>query len=234
MKELSYDEYHSYFFSTDAYISVRPYFGEVVSIALADDFDLKYFEKGRWWYSEWNNHCRKVINLFAAKGTMYPIVWGYNYDFIPRLNNQDKFVYHRTEKSFATDIEDTFYSHVHYDPNTMSRMETLQIRAKYCLPSDTNNLEIAREYVYDVVKRNIPFMKEWFSRVQTIEDVVEELDRQIAQSIAFEHRYSLYTKAFLLAKLHRMDEAIETMQLRYGGKTPEKVLKKLYQVNEME
>lgn len=234
MKELSYDEYHSYFFATDAYTSVRPYFGEVVSRALADDFDLKYYEKERYWYSEWDNHCRKVIYIFATKGTLYPIKWGYNYDFIPQLNNQDKFVYHRTEKAFWADISDFFYNHVHYDPDTMSRMETLQIRTKYCLPNDTNNIEIAREYVYDVVKRNIPFMKEWFSRVQTIENVIDELDRQIARPSALGHRNSLYTKAFLLAKLHRMDEAIETMQLRYDGKTPEKVLKKLYQVNEME
>lgn len=225
---LSQDEYNKIFMSADADFIIK-YFDDAVSKALSDTFLLKKSEKGHWWYGDWENHCRMVITLFAAKGTHYYINWGYNFDFIPHLNRQGKFIWSRTEKSFAEHISDNFFSHIQYDSKTMLETETLHILDQYTLPIYANNLNAALDYIDVVVKRNIPFMLEWFSRVQTTDDVIAELDRQLGKYNDYRDYSRYWTKAFLLARQKRLEEAVETLENYYVNRTIEqKVLDKLH------
>lgn len=59
---------------------------------------------------------------------------GYNYDFIPILNKQDKFIYHRTEKAVDLDVKDFYIKHINYEPDNLTHMESFHIRRKYELP----------------------------------------------------------------------------------------------------
>lgn len=237
MNEYTRKEYVKYFSDGETFF-ITKYFGEAVSKALSGTFDMKYCEKGRWWYSDWENHQRMVITLYALKGTKYLIIWGYNYDFIPQLTNQDKIIWHRTEKSFHLDIADAFYNHVTFpgDPQTMGYNEFLNAKYdfhnQYEIPAWTNNLEFALQYIDMLVRRNIPFMLDWFDRVKTIEDAIAELNRQIAVPSSYGHFNEYYTKAFLLARLNHMDEAIEAMEKRYAvGYINPKILEKLNQTS---
>lgn len=241
MKVLSKAEYKKYFyyFYDEERFYITKYFKDTVSKVLKENFDLKYYDKGRWWYSDWNCHKRMVITLFASKGITYPMIWGYNYDFIPRLNNQNKFIWHRTQKSFHLDIEDAYYNYVPVIPKRKRTEEHFfnpeqNAKYQYELPIWTNDLEFALKYIEDVVKRNIPFMLDWYQRVQTIEDVIGELDKQIAISSQYGHWNEYYTKAFLLAKIKCMDEALETMGQIYRNEIPPKIMEKLYQTSQLE
>lgn len=109
----------------------------------------------------------------------------------------------------------------------MSGNERVYTCFKYTLPEYANRLDIALEYLDAVVKKNIPFMLEWFGRVRTTDDVIAELDRQLGTNDYRDyHRY--WTKAFLLAYEKRLDEAVKTMQVNYSNRAIEqKVLDKL-------
>lgn len=239
MKVLSKDEYKKYFYYEELFY-ITKYFGDVVSKALKGNFDLKYCDKGRWWYSGWNNHKRMVITLFPSKGITYPIIWGYNYDFIPQLNNQNKLIWHRTEKAFHLDIEDAYYNYVSVPPNIKQTEEDFlnpeqNCKYQYELPMWTNNLEFALKYIDDVVKRNIPFMIDWYQRVQTIEDVIGELYKQIAMPSQYGHWNEYYTKAFLLAKIKCIDEALDIMgQIYHPNEIPSKIIEKLYKTSQLD
>lgn len=133
-----------------------------------------------------------VITLLAVKGITYPILWGYNYDFIPKLNNKQKLVWHRTEKSFHMDIKDSYYSYVSFPQKAEQAKEDYLNPERdyryYELSMWTSNIEFALRYIDDVVKKNIPFMIDWYQCVQTIEDVSDELDKQVAMPSPYNHR----------------------------------------------
>lgn len=227
--ELTQEQYDQIFSGIESEY-ITKYIDDIVSEALSGVFDLKKCPKGRYWYGEWVNHRRMVVNVYSSKGVLYPLRWGYNYDYIPWLNNQDKFVYRRTEKSVGCDVDDSFYEYVHYDSKNMSNIETMHIREKYCLPIYAKDIELAKKYMGTIVKRNIPFMLDWYERTKTDEAVLAELDEKIAfySHAPYITRNYYWTKAFILAHYNKLDQAIEAMEKYYDGYTiPEKVLDKL-------
>lgn len=220
-------------------IYLHKYFEEVVGKALEGEFDFKYFDRGRWWYSEWEGHQRKVMTVHPWYG-LYEIRWGYNYDFIPSWNQQETFNWHRTEKAFCLHVKDSWRGHVEDQTKSISgwgKNDILYMNPRRCpmyryeLPANTTNLNFALEFMEDVVKKNIPFMKEWFGRVKALEDALPELDRQIETEGKNSTWYwdAYYVKAFLYAKMQEMDAAIAMMQKRFPyGEIPRKVMDKLY------
>ncbi|MDE7288445.1 MAG: hypothetical protein K2N71_02935, partial [Oscillospiraceae bacterium] len=183
-----------------------------------------------------------VFGLCAAKGYLYTIVWGYNYDFIPTRKNGGKFIYHRTEKAVAVHISDSFYFHVDYDSDKMSHNETLAIREKYCLSSynfeymNITDVASVYEYVQEITRRNIPFMLEFFDRIRTVDDAVAEMDRQLENPIFFKDNLH-YKKAFLLAYRQEMDKAVNSLKKIYENGIPENItarLEKAYEAGRSE
>ena len=197
------------------------YFNVGVTNVLSEYFDVKCCDKGHDWFTPWEGHCRKAFNLFAEKGASYPILWGYNFDFIPTRQNSGKYIYHRTEKAVALHFKDAFDYHTDYDPDKLTLHEAYAFKKQYTLSSyifgymNINNVAAAYKYIEEITRRNIPFMLDFFERVKTIDDVIEELDRQIERK---EELFSLglyYEKAFLLAYQKRMDEAIASLKMIY-------------------
>ena len=65
--------------------------------------------------------------------------------------------------------------------------------------------------------------------------MIGELDKQIAMPSPYGHWNECYTKAFLLAKIRKMDEALDTMyQLYYPNEIPSKIMGKLYKTSQLE
>jgi len=106
---LTKDEYSSLFCTGD-FIKSECYI-DYITERLAEEFCLKYNEKKKCWYSEWNNNQRFVVELKSTKGINKILRWGYNYDYIPTLNNQNKLVWHRTDNSIKIHVEDGYYYH---------------------------------------------------------------------------------------------------------------------------
>lgn len=214
------------------------YFNVGVTNVLSEYFDVKCCDKGHYWFTPWEGHCRKAFNLFAPKGYLYPILWGYNFDFIPTWQNSGKFIYHRTEKAVTLHVEDSFYYHIDYDPEKLTLNESHAIRKQYSLSSyifgymNINDVAAAYKYIEEITRRNIPFMLDFFERVKTIDDVIEELDRQIERKEELFYLGLYYKKAFLLAYQKRMDEAIASLKMRYEN-IPEDLMARLEKVYAM-
>ena len=237
---VSYEEYSKKIMFCDAKYdeSLVKYFDDITEEVLSEYFAVKKCPKKHIWYGDWENHRRIAVQLY--KFYSYEIRWGYNYDFIPRSNNkQDKFVYHRTDKSVKLDVMDLYFNHIDYDADNLTHLESFNIRRKYELPvyGSSQEQDFAKKYIRDCIRTNIPFMQDFFDRYKSDRDVLSFLEHTIQNGNYFERYNYIWTKAFLYAKFHEMDKAIETM-CRYYEKAekeiPQQVIQKLKNVNNMD
>ncbi|MCM1160918.1 MAG: hypothetical protein NC412_06815 [Roseburia sp.] len=215
------------------------YYDDITEEILTKYFMVKKCPGKHIWYGEWENHRRIVIKLYCFYS--YEVIFGYNYDFIPILNKQDKFIYHRTEKAVDLDVKDFYINHINYEPDNLTHMESFHIRRKYELPvfGCRQELDFAKKYIGDCVRTNIPFMQDFFEKYKTDWDVIAFLDYIIQNGSHFESYRYIWTKAFLYARLQEMEKAMETMDFYYkayykGREIPEKVIQKLKDVYEMD
>ena len=216
--------------------SLVKYYDDIAGGVLMEHFELKKCPNKHIWYGEWINHRRIVIELHMFYS--YEVRFGYNYDFIPILNRQKKFVYHRTDKSVALDVMDLYLNHISYRPDNMTHLESFNVRRKYELPQfcGVQELDFAKRYIEDVITTNITFMKEFYEKYKTDEEILAFLDHTIQKGNMFQKYRYIWTKAFLYAKLQDIDKAIMTMRDYYdhmNGETPEIVIEKLKTVKEM-
>ncbi|MCH5349791.1 MAG: hypothetical protein J1E40_10750 [Oscillospiraceae bacterium] len=215
------------------------YFNVGVTNVLSEYFDVKCCDKGHDWFTPWEGHCRKAFHLFAQKGNIYPILWGYNFDFIPSRQSNGKLIYHRTEKAVTIHFGDqSFLHYTDYYYEKFPLEEHAEIRKKYILYayfSEYDNMNItdvasAYKYIEGVTRNNIPFMLDFFERTKTIDDIISEMDKRIAAG----DRHYYYDKAFLLAYQKRMDEAIASFKMIYDDDIPEDLMARLEKVYAME
>ncbi|MCM1524970.1 MAG: hypothetical protein NC120_10985 [Ruminococcus sp.] len=211
--ELTNEEWWKYF-SEGIIFSALPFMIEAVGKMASELYDMKYCDKGRWWYGEWEGDRRKIITVDCPKGIMRNICWGWNYNYIPHPTGKGTFKYARTEKAFSLDAVDSYMKHTEYPDlyydNDNRYMERIILSRKYALPSWTNNAEIARDHMETVCRRNIPFIKEYFERTKTDCGVIEDIDRfSYAYSDPFHYLLwgQNYAKAFILAKNGGIEEA---------------------------
>lgn len=232
-ENISEEEYNKrIFLPKGTVVSLVKYYDEIVEKILKEYFELKKCPNKHIWYGEWENHRRIVIQLYQFYS--HEIRFGYNYDFIPRLTNQNKFVYHRTDKSVDLDVMDLYLNHISYDCEKLNEMETLNIRRNYTLPEfgTIEELDFAKTYIENVVRNNIEFVKCFYKNISTDEDIINFLTHTIEKGNRFEKYWYIWTKAFLYAKLQDMDKAIITMG-EYYENIPENVIQKLEAVKKM-
>lgn len=232
-EDVSYEEFlKRILFCGEESDSLVKYYDDITSSVLAEHFDLKKCPNKHIWFGEWENHRRMVVKLHYFYN--HEVRFGYNYDFIPILNNQEKFVYHRTEKSVDLDVMDLYFNHIRYEEGEMTHRESHNIRRKYDLPEfyGIRDLAFAKDYIRKVIETNIPFMKDFYERYQTEEKIIDFLEHVIQNGNIFEKYNYIWTKAFLYAKLKDMDKAMKTMEEYYsalynGKDIPQKVVEKL-------
>ncbi|MBQ3514739.1 MAG: hypothetical protein IJA32_13265 [Lachnospiraceae bacterium] len=216
--------------------SLIPYYDDIAEAVLTEHFDVVKCPNKHIWHGEWNNHRRMVIKLHMFYS--YEIRFGYNYDFIPILNRKNKFVYHRTEKSVDLDVMDVYFNHISYIPDNMTNLESFNVRRKYQLPTNAGvqELDFAKQYIENVIRTNITFMKEFYENYESDEDMIHFLEHTIQKGNIFQKYRYIWTKAFLYAKLQDMDKAMLTMGEYYqhgNQEIPGMVIEKLNAVKEM-
>ena len=160
-KDVSKDVFNRIFYysANGTPISLVSYYDDIVEKILKENFELKKCTNKHIWYGEWENNRRMVIKLHYFYS--HEIRFGYNYDYIPRLTNQDKFVYHRTERSVDLDVMDYYINHISYNPDNLTEIESAEIRRHYYLQQYgyLEELDSAKEYIENVVRNNIFFYK---------------------------------------------------------------------------
>ncbi|MBP0956714.1 MAG: hypothetical protein J5997_05025 [Oscillospiraceae bacterium] len=231
-----------------------PNLDSIICDVLKEKYDVKSYEKGHYWFTPWENHRRMVFNLYPLKGSSYPIYWGYNFDFIPwekcflginpkPWNESGKLVYHRTEKSINIDFRGDIFSFIEYNfsnPSLHSSEEHKAFRNKYFVQAYGSDSLEDIEKIKNVVRRNIPFIIDWFDRIKTIDDIIVELSKDI---IDCENKrcfpFSAYwVRGFLKAKVHDIEGALSDIAYVYNKfnpptEIPEKVIKNIYEIDKL-
>ncbi len=238
----------------DEELRLVPNLDGIICDVLREDFDVKCCEKGHYWFTNWEDHCRKVIHLYPLKSPSYPLYWGYNYDFIPwencflgvnykPRNVTGKLVYHRTEKSVMIDFTGYPFPYMGYNfwsPSLHTPQEHLAFRDKYFVDVYGNDSPENIEKIKAVVRRNIPFMLDWFERTKTLDDIIAALTEDIIES---ENEYcfpyaSYWVRGFLKARQHDIEGALSDMAYVYKrfdppAEIPEKIIKKIYIIDKL-
>ncbi len=235
---LTKEEYISYFCDTDAYIK-REYYERYITRRLAEEFDMKYIEKRKRWCTEWKNNRRFVVELEGCGTAFHSFLrWGFNYDFIPDINNAKKLVWHRTDNSVKIQVDDSWHRHVEHtkDKEWGFTEEELHNPEKcmffrFEIPNYTSDIEFALKYIYGVVEQNILFMKSWLDGQKTIDDAIQLLIKRIGEDPVWVVRYEQHVLAFLYAKNQNLETAMSTMMKRYdGNEIPRVIVKNLTQL----
>lgn len=238
----------------DTELKLIPDLDNIICDVLKEEFDVKTYEKGHYWFSAWDNHCRKVIKIYPLKGTLYPLYWGYNFDFIPwercflgvnpkPWNETGKLVYHRTEKAVNIDFTGYPFPYIGYDfdnPSAQSYEEHYAFRNMYFVSVYGNDSPKNIELIKTVVRRNMPFMLDWFDRIKTPEDIIGELTKDINES-ENDHCFpysSYWVRGFLKARCHDVKGALSDIAYVYKrfdtpAEIPEKVIKALYKIDKL-
>lgn len=234
----------------------------IICDVLNEKFEVKCRDTGHIWFGPWEDgpwegHCRKVFELYALKSSLYPMYWGYNFDFIPQDScfsgygrpdprRAGKLVYHRTDKSAKIDSGGSVFPYIGYDfynPSKYSFDEHKAFRTKYFVPTCgyENDMQENIEKIKAAVRHNIPFMLDWFDKMKTIDDIIDRCTKSITEAetkdgIPFG---SYWERGFLYAKQHNIDAALSDISRVYEKmftpsiEIPERVRKKLYEVSEM-
>ncbi len=232
---LSEKEYKSKFLvHAEEYVK-REYYSDYITQRLAEEFGMSYNEKTKRWCSGWNNHQRFVLELYYPKGTHVILQWGYNYDFIPDINNKDKLVWHRTESSVKIHLTDAWYNHIDYTGDKewgFSEREFYNPQKcptfRYEIPIYTSDMDFALKYIKTVIEKNILFMKEWLDRVKTIDDAIEVLNQRVLGDDIFHIPRMHYVSSFLYAKNRNILDAMSALKQYYGEREiPQIIIDKL-------
>lgn len=231
-----------------------PNLDSIICDVLREEYDVKSSEKGHYWFTPWEDHCRKVFNLYPLKSSLYPIYWGYNFDFIPWEKSflgisptpwkaSGKLVYHRTEKSLFIDFEGDIFPYIGYNffnPSLHTPEEHMSFRNKYFVKAYGSGSLEDIEKIKAAVRRNIPFMIDWFDRMKTIEDIIAKLSKVIidCEGTPGFPFYTYWVRGFLKAKVHDIDGALSDIACVYKNfdpptELPEKIIKKIYEIDKL-
>lgn len=213
-------EYCEYFPSDGAY-STKEYIDQIFSPKIAHEFHMQYVGNYKW-CGVWENGTRPILQLFLLRGDCAIFEWGYHYHFLPILKN-GKLTYQRTDKSAQTqlrDLPDPFIDIKDWHPFS------IPMHAKY------EDKLIGR--LEEVWNKTFPFIKDWYAKTATIEDMIREADRQLRYQKYYSYFFpsQQYIKAFLLAATGQATEATATLTASdiYGEadeKNRQKLMEKL-------
>ena len=154
------------------------------------------------WFSDFNEDGIKfVVEYNVLKGFGGSFSFGICYDFIPTISSQNKFIYHKTDKS--TKI--IYYKRLEgwqksYENNSRINPDRIS----------TVNEEKFRKSLKNVIENNMPKLKKWFEENKTIEQNITSLLVEIKnptyeigrRTISFE-----YILGFINAKNNDFDSA---------------------------
>lgn len=187
----------------------------VLSSEITQLFEIAGYDGKYTWYGAWNNDMRPVITIFLLKGNCGILEWGWNFNFLPE-EHSGKLQYFRTDKNPKPQLR-TF-------PARFAEMKEWHQYSLPCNSSDKNKLI---KVINKVWKKTVPEIKAWYQRVNTYEKMIEELDRQVECGKYYEILLpeQQYIKAFLLSKLGRKEEAIETIKESYFWEKADNLLR---------
>lgn len=234
---LSQEEYIKFFLNGEKHIKTE-YYNDYLSQRLSDEFGMKYNEKQKCWYSNWNNNQRLVVELHSPKGNHKIIRWGYNFSFIPDINRQKKLIWYRTDSSIKIHIDDAWYNHIEYNRDQESGYSSREFYNpeqcpgfQYEIPEYTSDIDYALEYIKSVIDKNIPLMRMWVEKVKTVDDAIEVMNQRVLGNDILHIPRMHYIRAFLYAKNKNILDSMSALKQYYEEREiPQIIIDKLNQI----
>lgn len=138
------------------------------------------------WVEEGDREVRRIVKIIHLKGMRAVLGWGLSLGFLPVLQGS-RLRYHRTPPSACLDVfeEPSDYRASFSSPTNFDSMNCLSVSA-------------LRESFTGYVNGMVPDIVRWFERVQSLEDVEHELEKQ-SSSKDWAYRIRSPKPAFVLA-----------------------------------
>jgi|GEM_PF-1970476 len=154
------------------------------------------------WLSEWENGARRVISLFLLRGDCAVLCWGWNYDFLPEVHS-GRIKYFRTEKSVSLQLRQLPREFI--DGTDWS---------EYRVHLHARQPEELKENVLAVWRLTEPQITGWYSKTDTPEKMLSELERQKEHGGYYRVFYpeQAYVQAFLTARYKDVQMAEKLLQ----------------------
>lgn len=187
----------------------------VLSHEIAKLFEIAGYDGKYTWYGNWKDDTRAVITVFLLKGNCGILEWGWNFNFLPE-EQAGKLKYYRTDKNPKPQLRTL--------PSGFVKMEEWR---RNLIPCNSSNKDKLIKMIHQVWRTTVPEIQSWYQRVNSYEQMIEELDRQVECGKYYELLYpeQAYIKSFLLAKLGKKEEAISCIQESLFWKKADDLLK---------
>lgn len=154
-------------------VGFKKLISETLSNIIEKELGMKYLGNG-FWATEYDNHRRKVLQIFLINNAYATLSWGYNFDFIPKRSGK---------KLSTTNTDRSIYSHIFevsndFYQNTINRKKTVMSNSGGKI-NDFNHsiLEMKKNYI-EVFKYLLPMIKEYYQKTKTILQITQDIEEK--------------------------------------------------------
>ena len=203
-----------------------PQLKNLLATAVAPELSGFTYNDAYLWYSPWNDHCRKVIQVYPLKGTSYIFMWGLCFDFLPVFGETGSYRYQRTDKSVGLHL--FCWPPGHWD-SASGQSVSCRFRRFGKNPDDVES-RLFKAF-HEAQELFVP----WFQNCSDLQSALTEAKRQCTDPVSQHHWPSPhYVTAFLLAANGNAQTGMKVLDefwVQYGSRYPmalhDKLKKKL-------
>ena len=186
--------------------SIKELYDTEITPMFREIFGMKTLDN-KIWFTDYENHVRKAIYFRALKGLSYEIDFGYNFDFI-QIIKSEKLQYNRTEKSVILHIRDVPYPYA-------DDMDKELWDCGYQIEGYFKDKNHGIRHVRTVLNNVIPIIYNYFLRIKTYDEMINEIDRRINLDNPMYYMMNpdqRYIKIWLMAKNGEKDRAFQLLK----------------------
>lgn len=158
------------------------------------------------WYTDWNNHQRKVISIYLLKGYSAVFSWGLGYDFIPVISGNCKtYSYYRTDHNIKAQLH---VDHYMRKGGYLSSERPYEYTFYKC-GTNKEDIEERLHSTFILSKKDID---EWFEKVITLDMALDEVNLQLQEG-TINYPKPHYLRAFFYSAKGETDKAVEEFKV---------------------
>lgn len=186
---------------------------ESITEIVEDKLQMKYLGNGIW-ATDYDNHCRKMLELFIINNKYATFKWGWNFDFMPIEKNK-KLVYAKNDKQAKLHI---FEVSTDFYKNTPNREKTIvSSLGKELLNFDKTILEMKKSYV-NAINYLLPIIKKYYENTGSYKKIIEDIENKLTNNYySFINPEMKVVKVYIKAFLGNKEESkreLETISFK--------------------
>lgn len=181
---------------------------EAISEIVEKELDMKYLGNGTW-ATDYNNYCRKVLQLFLINKKYATFKWGWCFDFIPKKKGK-KLIYIKSDNqidSHIFEVSSDFYK------NTVNRRKTIISNYREKLNSFEETILIMKENYKEVIIFLLPIIKKYYENTNNYQGIINDIQNKLNNNYycAINPEMKI-VKVYINAFLGKKDEAIKELK----------------------